>query len=726
MAQEQLAVFRVNGRGHMKRRGCDTRWALGFLALNSLALAIVLISLRSTSAVETRDREHFDLVATGKPLYFEANRGQAAPEVRFLMNGGRSALFLTNQEAIFALREGNAASSVSIIRMRLVGSDPAAEIVGEEERAGKSNYFVGNDPARWRTNVPHYARVRYREVYPGVDLVFYDGGGVLEYDFEVAAGADPAPIRMQFGGEGGTKLDADGNVILHSVAGQLVQRAPVMYQPVAGRRREVAGGYVLGKNGELGFQIEDYDSRHALVLDPVMEYARFFGGSKEEEILSLAADRDGNVYIGGETSSPDLDLTSGALPHKPEAFQTEGNTLAFVAKLDPTGTKLIYCTYLGGSKTAVGHNLKIDSSGNAYVGGRTEASDFPTRNPIQAAFGGGSDDGFLTKLNSSGSALVYSTYIGGGEYDQARSLAVDVDGNAYLTGITESPNFPTRNPIQPDFAGEQDTFAIKVNAAGSALVYSTYIGGSGNDVGHAIAVDSAGNAFITGLTDSPDFPTANAYQSAYQGGEGNDVIVVRINAAGTSLAYSTYLGGSKNEESRAVAVDDAGNATITGYTQSSDFPTAKALQGNFGGGSNDIFVTQLRADGMALNFSTYLGGSGGDYGRGLALDGAKNIYLTGYTDSQDFPIHEAFQDAYAGGTADSFAVKLNPTGSALLFSSYLGGSSYERGRGMAVDGDGNVYISGRTESRDFPVTQSLTNAFGGGPNDAFLVKLSER
>lgn len=709
----------------MKQLRNKPGWAIGLLLLVVLAAAISSPqpSLQGRSGTQSESGVR---LAAAMPLYFESNRGQVGEEVRFLAAGGRSALYLTGNEVVFALRETAGSTPLSAVRMRFAGARPEVEVVGEEETAGKSNYFLGNDPSQWHTNIPQYAGVRYRNIYPGVDLVFYGKGGALEYDFVVAPGADPGNIRLQFTGAQRMELDAAGSVLLETPGGQLVQRAPAIYQEVQGLRERIAGGYVLERDGTVGFHLGTYNTRRALIIDPVMEYSRFFGGSKEDEILSLAVDKNGNAFLSGETSSPDLPLTSGALPHQPAAFQTEGNTLAFVAKVDPTGQKLIYCTYLGGSKTAVGHNIKIDAAGNAYIGGRTEANDFPLKNPIQATFGGGSDDGFLTKLNASGSALVYSTYIGGNEYDQGRALAVDGAGNAYLTGITESPNFPTKNAIQAKFGGQQDSFVLKVNAAGTALVYATYLGGAGNDVGHAITADAAGNAYITGLSNSPDFPTARPFQAAYKGGEGNDVMVVKINAAGTALAYSTYLGGSKNEESRAIAVDAAGNATITGYTQSTDFPTARPLQTRFGGGSNDIFVTQFSAAGETLNFSTYLGGGGGDYGRGLALDAARNIYLTGYTDSKDFPTKDPFQAAYAGGSADTIAVKLNPSGSALLFSSYLGGSAYERGRGIAVDGRGGVYISGRTESKDFPVTKSLTSKFGGGPNDAYLVKLSNQ
>ena len=647
-------------------------------------------------------------------VYFERNHGQAAVPVRYLARAGDSTLLLTPDGATL---------QPMAMTMRLVGANSSPAIEGEQELPGRSNYFVGNDPGRWRTDIPHYARVRYREVYRGVDLVFYGNPGQVEYDFIVAAGADPGQIRLEFGGVERLQLDGDGNLHLRGSHGEVVQQAPLTYQEVGGTRQPIAGEYTLLAANQVGFRVGEYDRSLPLVLDPVMEYGRFFGGSKEDEVLSLAVDRAGNAYLTGETSSPDLPVTTGALPHKPAAFQTEGNTLAFVAKVDATG-RLIYCTYLGGSKTAVGHNIKIDAQGNAYIGGRTEANDFPLKNPIQATFGGGSDDGFLAKLNAQGNALVYSTYIGGSEYDQGRALAVDGQGNAYLTGITESPNFPTKNPIQTKFGGKQDTFALKVNAAGTALVYSTYLGGSENDVGHAITVDGGGNAYITGLSNSSNFPTAKAVQSAFKGGEGNDVIVVKVNPAGTALAYSTYLGGRKNEESRGIVVDAAGNATVTGYTQSADYPTAKPLQTKFGGGSNDIFVSQFTPDGAALAFSTFLGGTGGDYGRGIALDAGRNVYLTGYTDSKDFVTKNPFHAAYAGGTADSIAVKLNSSGSAVLFSSFLGGSAYERGRGIAVDPAGNVYVSGRTESRDFPTTQSLNNKFGGGPNDGYLVKLT--
>jgi len=657
-------------------------------------------------------------------ITFEPNRGQWRGDLRML---GRS------RGGLVALRDDrieliNAAADSSI-ELKWLNGNGSPALVGELAQS-HSNYFLGNRSEKWLTNVPHYSAARYQEVYPGIDLALHEGkvSGSLEYDFVVQAGGDPGQIQLEFSDVSAYEMSLEGDLLLHVGGATITQRAPIAYQVRDGERHNIPVSFhvISASPLRVGFNVSKYDPNRELVIDPVIEYGRFFGGSQEDEILAIAADKDGYVYMTGETSSPDLPLAGDGLKHQPSAFQTKGNTLAFVAKLDPTGTRLIYCTYLGGSKTAVGHNLKIDSAGNAYIGGRTEASDFPLMKPIQAKFGGGSDDGFIAKLNAVGNALIYSTYIGGSEYDQGRALAVDSAGNAYMTGITESANFPLKNPIQAKYAGKQDSFALKLNAAGTEVIYSTYLGGSGDDVGHAIAVDAAGNAYITGLTSSADFPTANPLQRSFKGGEGDDTIVVKINPAGSSLIYSTFLGGSRDDEARAIAVDRSGNAVVAGYTQSQDFPLSKPLQSKFGGGSHDIFAFSLRPSGNALNWSTFLGGTGGDFGRGLAVDASGNVFLTGYTDSQNFPLANASQSKYGGGAADVFYAKLDPGAQKLLLSSFLGGGAYERGRGMAVNLRGDLYISGRTESKDFPVTKPHSPAFGGGPNDGFIVKIQPK
>jgi hypothetical protein len=660
-----------------------------------------------------------EVSTSGIPFSFERNKGQTGPAVEFLARLGGVQLFLTSKEAVFLLPGTDIP-----VHMSFGGANPFVEVIGEGPLSANSHYLLGNDPSGWIKDIPHYEKVRYRDLYPGIDLLFYNHNGELEYDFIVAAGADPNQIQVRFTGIDETFLNENDQVVLEYAGGSMIQQIPAVYQNINEHRLTVDAKQVLDDDGGIRIALSEYLPDHSLIIDPVLSFSRYFGGSGEEEIISLTTDAEGNIFITGGTSSPNLPLSNGSLSYTPDMFDVEGNRLAFVAKLDPTGSRLIYLTYLGGTKTATAHYIQVDNEGNAYVAGRTEADDFPTRNPIQSRYGGGSDDVFLSKLNANGSSLIYSTYLGGSEYDQARSMALDKNGNVYITGRTESANYPVLNPIIPGYSGKQDAFVTKVSADGSRMIYSTYLGGRENDIGHAITIDTDGNAYVTGLSNSPDFPTVGAIQPSFRGGDGDDTIVVKINSAGTSLVYSTFIGGSGDDESRAIAVDAAGNVIITGYTRSHDFPTINALQPNFGGASHDIFVTSLNASGSGLRYSTYIGGSGSDYGRGLAIDADGNIYITGYTTSLDFPIHQPLQETYAGGTADTIVVKLDPMASKLLYSSYLGGSGYERGRAITVDAFGNILVSGRTESDDFNVTTPASPSYGGGADEAFIVKLA--
>ncbi len=654
------------------------------------------------------------------PFSFERNQGQAEPQVEYLARYGQVRLFMTREQVVFKLPGGTAP-----VRMRFNGSNPASDIIGEELLNARTHYIVGNASAAWNRQIPHYAKVRYRDLYPGIDLVFYHRDGQLEYDFIVSHGVDPDQIEMVFTGIDETILNDDDQVVLSRGAGSIVQSVPAAYQQIEGKRHAVDARQVLSDAGEIRFALSGYQSEHTLVVDPVLVFSRFFGGSGEEEVIGITTDREGNIFITGGSSSPNLPVTEDSLAYPASMFEVEGNRLAFVAKLDPTGTRLIYMTYLGGSKTSTSHFVRVDSEGNTYVAGRTEASDFPMLNPVQARYAGGSDDVFISKLNRDGSALIYSTYIGGSEYDQARSLALDSNGSVYVTGRTDSTDYPVVNPIIPAYAGEQDGFVTKLSPDGSSIVYSTYLGGSGNDIGHAITVDANGSAYVTGLSNSLDFLTVGAYQSAFRGGDGDDAIVVKLNAAGSAFDYSTFIGGTGDDESRSIAVDASGNAIISGYTRSRDFPSANAIQTRFGGGTHDIFVTSLNAKGSGLNFSTYIGGSGNDYGRGLALDQAGNIYLTGYTSSAtDFPIHQPLQEKFGGGEADAFIMKLDPIARQILYSSFHGGSAHERGRAITVDATGNILMSGHSESTDFPVTTPPSPRSGGGADEAFIIKVA--
>ena len=698
--------------------------------------------------------------AYGKlPLQFELNRGQTDPRVQFLSRGSNYTLFLSEGEAVLQLRNADPApdgtgfgvrnapdqkarnpqSAIrnpqsAVVRLKLVGANPAPLAAGQEELPGKVNYFIGNDPAKWRTNVPTYARVKYREVYRGVDLVYYGNQRQLEHDFVVAPGAGPEQIRMAVEGAERVELDS-GDLVLHAAGGDVRLRAPVAYQEVDGARRWVAASYVLQEGNpqseirnpksdaphsqEVGFELAAYDATRPLVIDPVLVYSTYFGGSGYDSAYTIAVDSFGSAYVAGMTSSLDFPTASPLRPSNGGYYD------AFVAKLDPTGTALIYSTYLGGNDDDGGNSIAVDSSGNAYVTGFTWSSDFPTASPLKAWVCGSEacKDAFIAKLNPAGSALLYSTYLGGSDEEEAWGIAVDSAGNAYVTGYTYSIDFPTVNALRPDSGGYYDAFVAKLNAAGSALLYSTYLGGSDDDEGWGIAVDSAGNAYVAGYTYSIDFPTASPLQGAL-GGEGygyEDAFIAKLNAAGSALVYSTYLGGSDNDEPWGIAVDSEGNVYITGCTYSTDFPTANALQPSSGGGQQDAFVAKLNAAGSALVYSTYLGGGDTDDGWAIAVDSAGNAYVIGYTYSTDFPTATPLQGTL-GGYADAFIAKLGADGSALEYSTYLGGVDQDIGGGIAVDSAGNVYVVGFTYSADFPTAGPLQAASGGG-QDVFIAKI---
>ncbi|OFV91359.1 MAG: hypothetical protein A3H28_11940 [Acidobacteria bacterium RIFCSPLOWO2_02_FULL_61_28] len=628
-----------------------------------------------------------------------------------------------------------AVDETAVLRMKLVGANPNPAVTGLAELSGKSNYFIGNDPSKWRTNVPTYAKVKYEDVYPGIDLVYYGapapagrGQRQLEYDFVVAPGADPRAITLDFAGAQRMEIDPQGELALQTSAGEVRLHKPVVYQEVGGIRQMVDGHYVRRGKEVVGFAVASYDPRHPLIIDPVLVYSTYLGGSGNDRGFGIAVDTSGNAYVTGDTQSATFPGTSAS------SFQAaiDGGLDAFITKLNAAGSSLVYSTYLGGSGSTSGNGIAVDSLGNAYVTGWTESGNFPgtSSSPIQSAFAG-VQDAFVTKLNAAGSALVYSTYLGGssGEnYHPQAGIAVDPSGNAYVTGTTFSRDFPLVNAFQPAYGGSWDAFVAKLNPAGSALVYSTYLGGSGTDKGFGIAVDSSGNAYVTGGTGSTNFPTANALQAAFAGGapdafSGADAFVTKLNAAGSALVYSTYLGGSSVDQGNGIAVDSTGNAYVTGDTLSGNFPTANAFQSTLRGHYN-AFVTKLNAAGTALVYSTYLGG-GAEGGHGIAVDSAGNAYVTGTTfGSTDFPTANAFQAAL-GGADDAFAAKLdtNATGVAsLVYSTYLGGNSFEERSSIAVDSSGNAYVTGYTTSANFPTANAFQAAFGGS-TDAFVSKI---
>jgi hypothetical protein len=661
-------------------------------------------------------------------LSFEANQGQADPQVQFLSRGSGSTLYLTGTEAVLQF-QGPAAPGAAaeipapaVLHMQILGGNAAAQGVGLEPLPGKVNYFIGNDPQAWRTDVPTYAKVEFANVYDGIDLVYYGTEQAqLEYDFVVAPGADPRAIRLGFAGAERLDIDAGGDLLVQAGGQQVRLHSPVIYQDGNGSREEVSGGYLLNGGGQVAFQVGAYDPSKPLVIDPLLVYSTYLGGNGDDGGFGIAVDSTGSVYVAGYTSSTNFPTRN---PFQPASG---GPTDVFVSKLNAAGTALVYSTYLGGSggETPYGH-IAVDSAGNVYVTGTTASTNFPTRNALQPAYGGGPEDTFVTKLNPTGSALVYSTYLGGSGDESGYGCAVDGSGDLYVSGYTSSSNFPTTaGAFQRTYGGGiRNAYVAKLNPAGSALLFSTYLGGNRDDSVRDLTLDAAGNVYVTGWTSSTNFPTtASALQRTYGGGS-YDGFVAKFNAAGTAV-YSTYLGGSGEDSGRDIAVDSAGNAYVAGYTGSRNFPTRNALQPTYGGGPYDGFVTKLNAAGTALVYSTFLGGSGNDYlWGGIGLDSAGNAYVLGSTNSLDFPVKNAIQPTFGGGESDDFVAKLNAAGTALVYSTYLGGSGDEDMTvgAIAVDAAGFAYVTGTTESSDFPTKNPLQRSLGGG-YDAFVVKI---
>jgi len=672
-------------------------------ALHVFVLTVAVLPL-STRAVEpTSPPQLRAQAAWGRlPLSFEANEGQADRRVRFLASAGRGTLALTSSGATFASRDGAFA-------MKLEGARPAT-LRAEEALPGKANYFLGDQPSAWRTNVSTWRRVRYQGVYPGIDLVFYGDQQQLEYDFVVAPGGAPESIRLSFEGADGLDVDGEGNLRIRLRDTVVLHRRPLVYQLVNGERRALAGRYARLSATEAGFRVAAWDRSRALVIDPVVDYATYVGGASSDWGYAIAVDGAGNAYVAGSTTSANFPLAG------PYQASLRGFGDAVVLKLNAAGSALVYATYLGGTGSEAAQGISLDGAGNAFVSGWTTSTNFPTVNPYQAANGGGYD-AFAVKLSASGAALTYATYLGGSADERGYGSAIDAAGNAYLTGSTASANFPTAGPLQATFGGGAiDAFVAKLSAAGSSLVYSTFLGGGATDYGRAIAVDGAGTAYVTGATGSTNFPTASPRQAS--SGGGSDAFVARLNAAGSALTWSTYLGGSGDDYGQGIAIDGAGSAFVTGRAGSTDFPTASPVQASAGGGSFDAFVSKLNAAGSALTWSTYLGGSGDDEGLAIAVDASGNAWITGDTSSSNFPPGST----YAGGS-DAFVVKVNAAGSALADATSLGGPGYEQGNGIAVDGAGNVFVAGQSTAAGFPVARAYQATYGGGLYDGFVAKL---
>ncbi|MFQ5739780.1 MAG: SBBP repeat-containing protein [Acidobacteriota bacterium] len=661
------------------------------------------------------------------PLSFEPNRGQSDPRVKFLSHGRGYTLFLTSDESVLVLGSPPTAASTAeglsrsdapagkvsdVLRIQWLGASSPSEPEGLARLPGASHYFTGRDPNTWHTGISTYAKVRYENLYPGIDLLYYGNReGQLEFDLVVAPGARPHAIALQFEGAEKIELNSGGDLLLYTSRGALQLRRPAVYQNVGGAPRAVAARYVLKGRTQVGIEVGAYDTGESLVVDPVLVYSTYLGGSAFDTGCTITVDAAGNAYLTGGTLSTDFPTANPLQP------SNEGNRDTYIAKLGPGGSTLLYSTYLGGSGLDEGKGIAVDAIGNAYVTGNTFSSDFPTLNPLQPARGG-SVDGFVAKVSRTGASLLYSTYLGGRAADRAQGIDVGPLGNAYVIGSTFSDDFPTANPLQPTSGGGQDAFLSKLNGDGSALIYSTYLGGSDGENVVAvpgISVDDVGNAYLAGDTASLDFPTAAALQPSSGGGV--DAFAAKLDPSGLVLIYSTYFGGSGTDAANGVAFDSAGHAYLAGVTDSVDLPTANPIQSALAGGQ-DAFAAKLDPSGTSLVYSTYLGGGGDDEAAAIAVGGDGSAYLAGLTDSLDWPTSSPLQAELAGAT-DAFLSQLDPAGSALVFSTYLGGTDLDRARHVAVDPTGNIYLAGQTNSLDFPTQKALQPALTGD-HDAFV------
>ncbi|MCC6588874.1 MAG: SBBP repeat-containing protein [Bryobacterales bacterium] len=668
------------------------------------------------------------------PLQFEPNRGQAPATVQFLARGNGYTLALSSGSASF-FAGGKAAT------LRLDGARATAPGEGEELLPGITNYFAGADRRQWITAVPNYRQVRFRSVYRGIDLVYYGKGGELEYDFVVSPGAKPSDISFTVEGGRSPRIDKSGDLIWRTASGEVRQHRPVLFQQRDGRRVEVAGGFRVLPNGRAGFAVGAYDRSQPLTIDPVLQFSTFFGGRLRESANSLAVDQAGNLYVAGTATSPDFPVSQGA-------YQSSviGGTDIFVSKLNGTGTQILYSTVVGGSGDETGAYLAVDNSGNAYVAGTTQSRNFPTtpgalKESTNAL--AGDTDGFVFKVNANGTNLLYSTRIGGKGVDMVNGIAVDNAATAYITGETNSDLFPlSADVVQTERKGSNDAFVMKLNPAGSGVVWSTLLGGDndsyvvGYESGRAIGVDRVGQVYVTGITTLRDFPTTPGAPQRDHFGKG-EVFLTKLNSTATQILFSTLMGGSGNDTPNALYVDPNGtNVYIAGNTASAGFPvTPQVVQTSVYGDLTDLnregFVARYNASGQLI-FSTLFGRNADDQINGVVADTDGTVWVVGTSNSWDLPTtFDAIQkNISSGGTTgepnDAFVASFDQYAQTIKFATFLGGTRYDEGRAIARDSQGNIFVAGYTQSPSFPLTQgALQRSTGFGTTTAFIARIGE-
>lgn len=722
-------------------------------------VGLLLLGAVLCDAGRARATAPFQLSHASLPFGFETVSETDGRVTMFIARGPDSALAVTPGGATLTLARGpmpsvtsrseraamRPARTLRSVQIEFLNANPRAVLGGLDPLPGKVNYLLGNDPSQWRTDVSRFARAQVRDLYPGVDVVFYNNARRIEYDLHVAPRTDPRCIRIRVLGSDALRVDANGDLILRLGGGEEIrQPKPVASQFVNGTPKEVPAAYRLLDSQTFTFELGAFDPALPLVIDPVLSYATFFGGAGSDIAWDLALDAAGNIYVAGETMSAGLATPGVVQPTNRLGTRFGGDV--FVAKFDNLATNLIFATYLGGNGDDAALGLAVSADGNAFLTGFTTSSNFPTVNALRPTISGTKDpnfgvypmDGFVAALSTNGSSLLFSTYLGGSSHDEGIGIALDPTGAIYVTGFTDSTNFPTAGTTFTNYNGGRDAFVTKLAPGGTNLVYSLFLGGTNVDNGEGIVADAAGNAYVAGFTASTNFPLTNAIQAFLNNPAadtnivlgGNDAFIAILSPGG-ALLRSTFLGGGRDDVAFRIALDSATNIYVAGSTRSPDFPVAPPGNTNLPRGVSatisieDVFVARLAPDATNWAYSVIFGGTVRDEAWDVAVDAEGRAHVVGVTFATNFPTADTagFLRATNSGGGDVFVAVLGPEGTNLVRSAYLGGSRDDYGYAIKLDAAGNEYLVGRTASTNFPTLAPYQPTFAG-TNDAFLAKIA--
>jgi len=708
-------------------------------ATASTLTKVAVISILTVAAA----RYSFADGHNNQPVFFTENMGQWDDLVQFRAADGWTTIWLTGDGILYALsrptgdpirpepgpRKAVLTQPENLFEdiffgFKLQGSNPRSKVSGVSQKEFHFNYFLGNDPTRWKTLVPSFDTVVYHGIYDGIDMKYYGSDEGIEYTFLVSSGADPSAIRIRYEGVESVRVE-DGELLITTAWGTLEEKIPAIYQVIGGKKVNVGGSYNIGDDGSLGFDIgKNYDAAAELIIDPVLTFSSYLGGTGAQYPSEIMEDSEGNIVVLGHTRS--VDFPTGGDPL--QGTYIGGEFDAFLTKINRLTSEIVYSTFLGGSARDEEPRLAFGSTGDMYLTGRTYSPDFPTVNPFQGTLHG-TDDSFILRLNGAGNMLLYSTYLGGGKEEDLSRIAVDDQGYIYSCGITCSFDFPTENAISPEQTGGQyDGYMTKFYPAGDALVFSTYLGGRLDEEFQGLGVTAAGEAVVAGFTYSDDFPTVNPIYPCLINPEGPiDAVIAKFSTDGTALVFSTYLGGTEDEWFEDLVLDDAGNIYMVGTMESLDFEMVNAIQPEHcpvpeESWGSDIFVAVLSGAGDEVLFTTFICGSGNDFGISLDLGFDGSIYVCGATESDDFDVFSPISGTL-NGESDMVVARISPDWSRMIFSTYFGGSDDEWRTYLGAGSDECVHIVGSTLSDDIPM-QNATQPYSLANYDMFLATIS--